>query len=115
MNLVADLQIQLLRSEPPGALKAQSGDLDNRVKTLLDALRMPRNVDELPTGDKPGHDENPLFCLLEDDALSNSFSVTTHRWLDPKVTLKEVILMVTVRTSVTRLMARNAELAGQVV
>ena len=115
MYLVADLQIQLLRSEPPGAVKAQSGDLDNRVKTLLDALRMPRNVDELPTGDKPGQDENLFFCLLEDDALINSFSVTTHRWLEPKVPLKQVILLVTVHTSVTRLMARNEELAGQVV
>ncbi|MFH1594935.1 MAG: hypothetical protein ABIG94_00990 [Pseudomonadota bacterium] len=115
MYLVADLQIQLLRPEPPGSVNTQSGDLDNRVKTLLDALRMPRVVDELPNGDNPGPEENPFFCLLEDDALINSFSVTTHRWLDPKVSHKEVILLVTVRTSVTRLMARNQELAGTVV
>jgi len=113
--LVADLQIQLLRPEPPGSVKAQSGDLDNRVKTLLDALRMPRVVDELPMGAAPGPDENPFFCLLEDDALINSFSVDTHRWLEPKVSHKEVVLLVTVRTSVTRLMARNQELAGTVV
>src|SRR6266571_1496916 len=82
MYLVADLQVQLLRPEPPGSVKAQSGDLDNRMKTLLDALRMPRMVDEIPTNDAPGTDEHPFFCLLEDDALINSFSVTTHRWLD---------------------------------
>jgi len=80
----------------------------------LDALRIPRK-DELPKDDAPGLDENPFFCLLEDDALINSFSVATHRWLDPTVSHKEVILLVTVRTSVTRLMARNQELAGTVV
>jgi hypothetical protein len=115
MYLVADLQIQLLRPEPPGSVKVQSGDLDNRIKTLLDALRMPRVVDELPTGDTPGYNEAPFFCLLEDDALINSFSVATHRWLEPKISHKEVILLITVRTFVTRLMARNSELAGQVI
>ena len=115
LYFVADLQMQLLRSEPPGSIQAQSGDLDNRVKTLLDALRMPRVVDELPKGDTPRKEEHPFFCLLEDDALINSFSVTTHRWLDANVSRKEVILLVTVRTSVTRLMARNMELAGNVI
>jgi len=115
MYLVADLQIQLLKPEPPGFVKAQSGDLDNRTKTLLDALRMPRVVDEIPTNDAPGTDERPFFCLLEDDALINSFSVMTHRWLEPGISRKEAILVVSVRTSVTRLMARNAELAGNVI
>lgn len=115
MHLVADLQVHLLRSEPPGSVKAQSGDLDNRIKTLLDALRMPRVADEIPTNDAPSTDERPFFCLLEDDALINSFSVVTHRWLEPGVSRKEAILIVNVRTAVTRLMARNAELAGNVI
>lgn len=115
MYLIADLQIQLLRPEPPGSVRAQSGDLDNRVKTLMDALHMPRVIDELPRGDTPNANEHPFFCLLEDDALINSFSVATHRWLEPNVSRNEVILVVTVRTSVTRLMARNMELAGNVV
>lgn len=115
MYLVADLQIHLLRPEPVGSVKAQSGDLDNRMKTLLDALRMPRVSDELPSNAAPGTDEDPFFCLLEDDALINSFSVITHRWLEPGISAKEVILVVSVRTSVTRLMARNAELAGNVI
>jgi hypothetical protein len=32
----AELDITLLRPEPPGALLAQGGDIDNRLKTLLD-------------------------------------------------------------------------------
>lgn len=115
MYLVADLEIQLLRPEPPGSVKAQAGDLDNRMKTLLDALRMPRVADELPAGDSPGSDESPFFSLLEDDALINSFSVTTHRWLEPGISHKEAILTVSVQTAVTRLMARNSELAGHVI
>lgn len=63
MYLVADLQIHLLRPEPPGSVKAQSGDLDNRMKTLLDALRMPRVPDEIPSNDAPATDERPFFCL----------------------------------------------------
>jgi hypothetical protein len=115
MYLVADVQVQLLRPEPPGFVKAQSGDLDNRMKTLLDALRMPRVVDEIPANDAPGADEHPFFCLLEDDALISSFSVMTHRWLEPGLPAKEAILVVSVRTAVTRLMERNAELAGNVI
>lgn len=115
MYLVADLQIHLLRPEPPGSVKAQSGDLDNRMKTLLDALRMPRVPDEIPSNDAAGTDEYPFFCLLEDDALINSFSVVTHRWLEPNSPRKEAILVVSVRTAVTRLMSRNAELAGNVI
>jgi hypothetical protein len=115
LYFVADLQIQLLRSEPPGYIKAQSGDLDNRIKTLLDALRMPRAAEEIPKNDSPKDGEQPFFCLLEDDALINSFSVTTHRWLEPNVCRKEVILLVTARTSITRAMARNEHIAGNII
>ena len=115
MYLVADLRIQLLRPEPPGSMRAQSGDLDNRIKTLLDALRMPRVIDEIPSNEVPAEDEQPFFCLLEDDALIHSFSVTTHRWLEPNIPKKEAIVIVGVRTSITRLMARNEGLGGNVV
>lgn len=115
LYLVADLKIQLLRPEPPGSINAQAGDLDNRVKTLLDALRMPRLANEIPQDATPSEDQHPFFCLLEDDALINSFSVTTHRWLEPNIHAREAIVVISIRTSVTRLMALNAELAGNVL
>src|SRR2546425_1957963 len=40
-DVIAELDITFLRPEPPGLLVTNSGDIDNRVKTLLDALRMP--------------------------------------------------------------------------
>src|SRR6516165_5995099 len=38
MCLVAELSISFLRPQPPGSLITQGGDIDNRIKTLLDAL-----------------------------------------------------------------------------
>ena len=68
-GLVATLELLFLRPEPPGRLISQGGDIDNRLKTLFDALRMPRVATELPSGDAPQSDEDPFFCLLQDDAL----------------------------------------------
>src|SRR2546425_13026292 len=41
INLVANLTITLLRPGPPGSVITRGGDIDNRLKTLFDALRMP--------------------------------------------------------------------------
>ena len=50
------------------------GDLDNRLKVLLDALRMPHSPKEVPgNAFGTGHDE--LFCLLEDDSLVRKISI----------------------------------------
>jgi hypothetical protein len=69
LAIVAELNITFLRPEAPGALITQGGDIDNRIKTLLDALRIPKVMSELPPNDAPQMDENPFFCLLEDDNL----------------------------------------------
>jgi hypothetical protein len=42
MNAVAELSILLMRPEPPGGLITTGGDMDNRLKTLFDALTVPR-------------------------------------------------------------------------
>jgi len=38
---VASLRVRLLRPEPPGRLITQGGDIDNRLKTLFDAMKIP--------------------------------------------------------------------------
>jgi hypothetical protein len=58
----------------------QGGDLDGRLKTLFDALRLPDNVAEAG-GVGPGEDENPFFCLLQDDKSISEVSVTTDQLL----------------------------------
>ena len=57
-----------------------SGDIDARIKTIFDALRMPKNLDEAG-GAVPQADENPFFCLLEDDKLISEIKVTTDELL----------------------------------
>lgn len=78
-NLWCELDVQLQRDGDPGHVLKSSGDLDNRIKTLFDALRMPHSSDEL-SGAKP-ESADPFFCLLEDDSLITKLSVATQRRL----------------------------------
>lgn len=83
-GLVCSLDILFLRRENPGAVITQGGDLDNRIKLLFDALRMPKDGAELPTGCVPDEGEKDyFFCLLEDDLLITEFAVTSDRLLAP--------------------------------
>lgn len=100
--MVAELDVTLLRPEAPGSVITQGGDIDNRLKTLLDALRMPKTDAEIPKGDTPGQDEGPFFCLLEDDNLVTHLSVTTDRLLVPVQHHLEVVAFLHVRVKVTR-------------
>lgn len=105
LHLIAELDIMLLRPEPPGALITQGGDIDNRLKTLLDALRMPHNDSEIPGVPLPG--ESPFFCLLEDDNLITKIGVSTDRLLEPTATQNDVQLFIHVRTKATRMIYGN--------
>lgn len=100
LNIVAELAVTLLRPEPPGSIITQGGDIDNRIKTLLDALKVPEE-NALPSKVKPESDENPFFCLLEDDKLVTGLSVSTDRLLEPVSDPSEVVLLIHVRTKVT--------------
>ena len=98
VSLVAELDISLLRPEPPGSIIIQSGDIDNRLKTLLDALKVPSSPGALPSGETPGRDEDPFFCLLEDDSLITRISVSTDRLLEPGIDPSEAIIQIHVTT-----------------
>lgn len=91
LQMVADLKITLLRPEPPGQIVTQGGDIDNRLKTLLDALKVPNQPDDLPYGAIPSEDERPFFCLLEDDNLVTSIDIKTDRLLDHSARTSEVL------------------------
>jgi hypothetical protein len=101
VQLTADLKITLLRPTAPGNIIQHGGDIDNRLKTLFDALRCPA-VDEVPEAERPGIHElaqnpnNCFRCLLEDDALISSLSVRTDRLLDvdPGEHPNEVVLII---------------------
>lgn len=78
---VCDLDILFLRREEAGAV-INGGDIDNRLKVLFDALRVPENWEEIKD-EKPGLDEDPFFCLMESDSLITSLTVSTDRLLRP--------------------------------
>lgn len=101
MNVIAELEVSLLRPEPAGGLLTQGGDIDNRLKTLFDSLTMPRHLNQLiPETSVPS--EEPFFCLLEDDNLVTSVTVRTDQLLEPIEDRSVVDLRIRVRTRVTR-------------
>lgn len=77
--LRCSLDILLLRPEENKYILRQ-GDIDGQLKTLFDALRMPKEQEDTG-GDVPQAGETPFFCLLEDDRLISEVHVTTDQLL----------------------------------
>jgi hypothetical protein len=80
MSLIAAIEILFLR---PGGSVIPSGDIDNRLKTLFDALRMPDYKGELGGYLMPTADEDPFFVLLQNDKLISHIAVETDVLLQP--------------------------------
>jgi hypothetical protein len=73
------LDVRLHRSSQPGGILFAGGDLDNRLKVLFDALRMPLDNAEV---DKVPREEGEVFyTLLADDALITKLSIESFRLL----------------------------------
>jgi hypothetical protein len=111
LGLVAELSIRLLWPAAPGAIITSGGDIDNRLKTLLDALKYPSEGTALPKGLLPEADESPFYCLLEDDSLVTKLSVETDRLLVPAASKSEVVLLIHVRTKQLKTMIGTVGLA----
>ncbi len=81
---LCELDILLLRPYQPGGVVT---DLDNRLKTLVDALRPPIRPNQLQLEDgtniHPLRDEVPFYVLLEDDSLISKITLETGLLLDP--------------------------------
>src|SRR5208337_4492917 len=76
LAIACKLDITFLRQGKPGDLILPGGDLDNRIKTLFDALSVP---DQQDLRGNPDHE--PFLCLLEDDSLIIEQHVKTGRLL----------------------------------
>lgn len=85
-GLICELDIRLKRRSDPGEIFVSGddgGDLDNRLKILLDALRMPLSAKECP-GNMcgPGARDGrwvELITLLEDDSLISKVTIEARR------------------------------------
>lgn len=103
-GLICALDILMLRDGRPGGTLT---DVDNRLKTIFDALRMPKDAQELGAGSdrgkqNPASDENPFYVVLEDDKYITHLSVTTDTLLDPVLAVPaenavRLIINVTIR------------------
>lgn len=107
LHLMAELDILMLRPETPGRI-ISNGDIDNRLKTLFDALRAPNNKQEIGTQARPSSSTSPTFTLLEDDRLISRVSVETDRLLAaPQHTSDQVHLIIRVLLRPSRVINDN--------
>jgi hypothetical protein len=109
-GLCCHLDIKFLRRGQPGDLVKASGDIDNRIKTLFDALRMPQTVEECGGEAGDPDDLSYFYCVLEDDALITRVTVDTQRLLTAPVgsqSENEVALYVSVAVKMLRVTAGN--------
>jgi len=98
LALNCGLQIQFLREGSPGKVY-QGGDLDGRIKLLLDALAVPQHSNQLcDDAESP----NPMYCLLEDDGLATSLDVDTGELLSLAAGPDAVHLVINVNVRVAR-------------
>jgi len=102
LHLVCELDITILRPEAPGSVLTQGGDIDNRLKTLFDSLRMPKNVAEMPAGISAKDMDKPFFCLLEDDNLITKVNVSTDRLLRQDAGQNDVVIVMHITTKAVR-------------
>lgn len=80
ISTLADLDITLLSAGQGQRVTVRGGDIDNRLKTLLDALRAPTSLQEIPEAPML-HNDGRVFCVLDDDKLVNKLTVKVGRLL----------------------------------
>ncbi len=95
-DLVARCRIDILFLRPEDQnYIIQGGDLDNRLKTLFDAFRMPKPNEEC--GDGAG----PCFVLLEDDSLISEVAIVADNLLmlpnESEVKINDAFLVIDVQ------------------
>jgi hypothetical protein len=108
LALKCGLRILFLRKEDAGRIY-QGGDLDNRLKTLFDALSVPQRETVIPDATI----DDPIHCMLEDDALITGLEISTGRLLSrPDASKLEVRLVMGVDVSVTQHRMYNQAFLG---
>lgn len=93
------LDIIILRKDHPWRV-IKTGDIDNRIKTLIDSLKMPGDMRD-GSCEQESTEEDPFFVLLEDDKQVSRFSAEADVLLEPRCAGQEnevgVVVAVDVR------------------
>ena len=101
LSLRTKIEISLLRSDHPhlNLWSYDGGDVDNRVKTIIDALRVPSANDGYACL-VPGPGETPLYVLIEKDELFDAVCAETDHLLvvpdGEDASYAEVVIAVTI-------------------
>jgi hypothetical protein len=113
IDLLCALDITFLRRQAPGQLIGDGGDIDNRLKTLLDALSVPPLAQQdffrkvLP--ETPG---DMIHCLLQDDSLVVRLGVETDRLLRPTTGEYDLVALIQVSVTASQLTYANLGIAN---
>jgi hypothetical protein len=119
LALVCKLDILLLGDR---RIVLQHTDIDNKIKTLLDALQLPQ------ANQYCDDEEDPLYCLLENDSLVSELRVTVDYLLcppdqvikgpkiseytgEPTVSASHAIALIGVAVKPTKIMVGNLDFA----
>lgn len=101
LDLLAELDIQILH---PELLETPKADIDNRMKTLLDALKRPQSQHEISENiDK----DEVVYTLLDDDHLVTKMTINTSHLLYKKEMPKknrdyELLIIITVNIKASK-------------
>lgn len=107
MELLCSVEVLYLRAGRPGDVLTPA-DIDNRLKTLFDALSMPRDASQVGKYTKPDDGETPFYCLLEDDFVLTRASVEADLLLEPvKGDPNDARLVITVKICPARVTSLN--------
>ncbi|MEM7696549.1 MAG: hypothetical protein AAF318_19050 [Pseudomonadota bacterium] len=106
LDLSCDLEIDALVVKGEDENTAFS-DFDNRIKTLIDGLRKPKNKQELGQHSQPPED-GVLFVLMEDDNRIRSLSTKSSRFLEEHNDVSFAKIWITVRTKCSPVTFLNA-------
>ena len=92
-GMFCELDFLILKPDKP---ISAFGDIDNKLKTILDALRYPNVPQEIPVDWVQTSTESPLICLLEDDELITKINVNVDKLLYASQP-GEVLMIITVK------------------
>jgi hypothetical protein len=111
LKLTAEVDVLMLRPGRAGAVVQERGDIDNRLKTLFDALSAPATAQQVQPSNIGCSATDPTHVLLQDDRLITGVTVRADRWLG-RVDPDEVFLVIGVRLKATSLIWANLALVS---
>lgn len=90
LRTAIELDIMLLSPR----VRLPAGDVDNRLKTLIDGLTRPGNAQQLQGFAEP-EEGGPTYCLMDDDQLVQRIGLDSRAWHVPQDGTSDALVVVT--------------------